>query len=358
MKKNAFVTVLILVLLVLAGASVPAQEAGETGEPGVDERLEAREVQFENLLESALDSAEAGNWDMAFDFLDTAETFYPDDPRIQSYRASFLELSALDEAQSSWNTGTPSEVADTAGTDGTTGEENSENASGEEEPRFAIDRGDRDPRESPILTRDRLRAEIGLKTFAVDPYDSYGKNTWNSPEEFFYASLGVDVAYWMPFMRRSLGLAFRSNGYSCRPGDPSQILNSLDLGLNIRGFLAESKTSRLEIGLDFGGAVQSNIAAGGRVDRSGSLYLGLWASDPLFFHLFTADSLENLLFTGGIRIYSSFSEEIFEMVNYRLDASWVFLGGHVGIRLEWWDFAFLGTRTNMMSLALIGGYRF
>lgn len=352
---------LLIFLLSLSAVSAPvflsAQEGSSRDDSAqaVDERLAAREAEFERILDESLSAAEAGEWESALELLDKAETYYPEDPRIADYRISFTELAALESAQNSWAGGTPAEVTVE---NPTTADDGDEVSGDTEEPKFTIDRGDMDPRESPILTRDNFRAELSLRLFSIDPVDSYARNGWTSVDEFFYTCLGADVAYWMPFMRKSLGFNFRSSGYAYRPGNPSLIFNTLDIGLNIRGFLAETKTSRLEIGLDFGGSFQSTIDVAVSTDRSWSLYLGLWASDPLLYHLFNADSLENLLFGGGIRIYSSFSDEIFEMVNYRLDASWLFLGGHVGVRLEWWDFVISDTRTNMTSLSLIGGYRF
>lgn len=356
---------LILFLSFLAGHQVFSQEstAPDDAAQAVDERMEARNSEFERLLQESLSAAESGEWDRALALLDAAEDIRPEDPRIADYRASFLELAALESAQVSWSDGTPSEVtvAD-PGTGDPAGDGNSDPASGSgepEEPRFTIDRGEMDPRESPVLTRDFLRSEVSLKFFTVDPDSSEAVNGWNTTDEFLYSSLGVDVAGWLPLVRRSIGFNFRYGGYAYLPGDPQIMFNTLDLGINIRGFLAESKTSRLEIGLDFGGAFQSSLdVAQGDADRNWSLFLGLWFSDPLLFHLFNADSLENLLFGGGIRIYSSAAEEIFDTINYRIDSSVVFSGGHLGIRLEWWDFVYTGTRTNMLSFSILGGYRF
>ncbi len=304
------------------------------------------------LLESALTSAEIGEWDKALNALGDAEKMDPLDPRISSYKISILELQALDEAQQSWTAGTAVDVkpAETDTEQGTSPDD--------ETPKFVIDRGENDKRNPPSAFRDVLRIDLGIKTFAVNPLSSETVNTWSSSKEFFYSSLRVDFRYWMPFLGRSLGFNFRSNGYSWAPGEPDILFNALDLGINIRGFLLENEVSRLELGIDFGGSMLTADDKNLGVNYSWALYLGLWGADPLFYHLFKVDSLEPLVFGGGIRIYSSNDLDILETVNYRLDAAWYFNRGFSGIRFEWWDFSIETGSVNMMSFSLFGGFRY
>ncbi|RKX78154.1 MAG: hypothetical protein DRP49_01140 [Spirochaetes bacterium] len=304
------------------------------------------------LLDFALTSAELGEWDKALNALVDAEKLDPLDPRIPSYKSSILELQALDEAQQSWAEGTAVDVkpADTDSEQGT--------VSDDETPKFVIDRGENDKRNPPSAYRDTLRLDLGIKIFAVNPLSSETINTWSSSNEFFYSSLRADFRYWMPFLGRSLGFNFRSNGYSWAPGEPDILFNALDLGINLRGFLLENKVSRLELGIDFGGSMLTTNDKNLGVDYSWALYLGLWGADPLFYHIFKVESLERLVFGGGLRIYSSDSQEILETVDYRLDAAWYFNRGFSGIRFEWWDFSIDTGSVNMMSFSLFGGFRY
>jgi len=116
----------------------------------------------------------------------------------------------------------------------------------------------------------------------------------------------------------------------------------------------------MEIGLDFGAAMQSSKERGAGVDRSGALFLGLWLSDPVFYHLFDAESLENFLIGGGLRVYSSLAtdEQLLQTIGYRLDGSWLFPWGQIGTRLSWWDFAIDVGRTNVLAVEVFGGIRF
>lgn len=324
---------------------MPLAAQPESGTETINPELEA-------LLEYALSSAEQGNWEQALQAIDDAEDLDPNDPRISSYRASIQELYALDVAQKSWFEGEPSEV-ETTGTESDT-DSNEEDDS----PKFVIDRGDKDNLNDPAEHRDNLRLDLSIKFFAVNPLSSETINTWSSGNEFFYASLGTDIRYWMPFLGRSLGFNFRSSGYSWAPGEPDILFNSLDLGVNLRGFLMESLISRLEIGLDFGGSLHTVNDVNTGIDRSGALYLGLWASDPLIYHIFKVESLEKLVFSGGLRIYTSTTDEILETMNYRLNGAWYFNRGFSGIRFEWWDFTIESGRTNMMSFSFFGGFRY
>jgi hypothetical protein len=332
----------ILCFLIFA-AAVPLLAQSET--ELVNSKLEA-------LLDSALSYAEQGNWDQAHIALNDAEKIDPGDPRISSYRTSIQELQALDDAQMSWVAGDPSEVKDS------NTEADSDGTDEEESPKFVIDKGDKDPRNNPAAFRDTLRLDMSIKFFAVNPQTSETVNTWSSWNEFFYASLGADIRYWMPFLGRSLGFNFRSSGYSWAPGEPSLLFNSLDLGINLRGFLLESALSRLEIGVDFGASLHSFSDSTSGKEITGALFLGLWASDPLLFHIFKAESLQNLVFSGGLRIYSSTTDVILETINYRLEGAWYFKHGYTGIRLEWWDFSIDTGPITMLSFSLFGGYRY
>jgi hypothetical protein len=339
LMTRRFIISLIAVTIYLGMIeAVPAQEYGSPTVSAVDE-----------LLESALVSAENGEWQKALEILDQAESLQPSDPRIASYRSSILELAALDEAQDSWKEGRPADVKDPSHE--TQDPEN-------DEPKFVIDRGDRDESNNPVRFRDRFRGEVDVKILAVDPLESESLNTWSSSNEFFYASLGADLSYWLPYLGRSFGVNFRSSGYSWPPGNPDLLFNSVDLGLNARGFILESVTSRMEIGIDVGAALHSIDDAELSLERTSAFYLGLWLSDPILFHLLNAESLEDIVFGGGIRIYSSTAEELLETIHYRLDGSWRFDGGYAGVRLGWWDFSAEAQRWTMLSISLFGGYRF
>jgi len=326
-------------------------ENGATPEAAEEEPYQSV-PEMEALLDAALSSAESGDWDEALKILDEAEKLDPLDPRVYSYRSSIEELYALDVAQQSWSSGTPAEVRSTESDaqEGITVED--------DEPKFVIDRGENDKRNSPSLYRDALRLDLGIKTFAVNTLLSETVNTWSSADEFFYASLRADFRYWLPFLGRSFGFNFRSNGYSWAPGDPDILFNALDLGVNLRGFLLESESSRLELGIDFGGSMLTDKSTQYGLERNWAMYLGLWGADPVFYHLFKVDSLERLIFTGGIRIYSSNSQDILETVNYRVDTGWYLDRWFGGIRLEWWDFSEDTGSVNMMSFSLFGGLRY
>ena len=351
----------LLFAFLAAGAAVsavPAQEdapgeAAPGGSPSVfgDESVptteEAAEDVLEALLEAALSAAERGEWESALELLNDAEELNASDPRIASYRQSFLELKAVDAAQDSWAAGEPAEVAG----DG-------ELPPDDETPKFTLDRGEKDRRYDPANFRDRFRAETAVKIVAVNPEESSGHNVWGSAEEFFYASLRTELRYWLPFLGKSLGFNFRNNGYSWLPGSPSILFSSLDLGVNVRGFLLESLTSRLEVGIDFGVSMNSLSTLGGSVDRRSALFLGLWISDPVIYHLFNLETFENLVLGMGLRIYSSASAELLERVVYRLDGAWQLEHWCFGTRFEWWDLGTLTEEKNLMSMSLFAGYRF
>jgi len=340
-----------IIFLALASSLFSQTEDGEAA-AGTEEAPYLSNPEMDALLEYALSSAEMGDWEEALSVLDEAEKLDPLDPRVYSYRSSIEELYALDEAQQSWSGGTPAEVRPT-GSDAEQG-----TVAEDDEPKFVIDRGENDKRDSPSLYRDALRLDLGIKTFAVNPLSSETLNTWSSANEFFYASLRADFRYWLPFLGRSFGFSFRSNGYSWTPGDPDLLFNALDLGINLRGFLLEKKSSRLELGIDFGGSMLTSNSKSDGVEQNWALYLGLWGADPLFYHIFKVESLERLVFSGGIRIYSSNSDDILETVNYRFDTGWYSDRWFSGIRLEWWDFSVDIGSINTMSFSLFGGLRY
>ena len=334
-----------IILILLLPIALFSQEESVAEPIAVNSEVDA-------LLDSALTFAELGEWNKALNAIGDAEKLDPLDPRIPSYKSSILELQALDEAQQSWAAGTAVDVkpADTDSEQGTVPDDNT--------PKFVIDRGENDKRNPPSAYRDALRLDLGLKIFAVNPLSSETINTWSSSNEFLLSSLRADFRYWMPFLSRSLGFNFRSNGYSWAPGEPDILFNALDLGINLRGFLLENEVSRLELGLDFGGSLLTTNDKTLGVDYSWAFFLGLWGADPLFYHIFKVESLERLVFGGGLRIYSSNSQEILETVNYRLDAAWYFNRGFSGIRFEWWDFSIDTGSVNEMSFSLFGGFRY
>lgn len=342
--KKTILSASLLVFLFIAAIPLTAQNDDVDSGP-VNPELEI-------LLDSALSSAELGNWDQAISTLDEAEKIDPADPRILSYRTSILELAALDAAQNSWSDGDPSEVKVVDS------QSDTENIEEDDTPKFVIDRGDKGSENDPASYRDNLRADLSIEIFAVNPATSETVNTWSTGNELFYASLGTDMRYWMPFLGKSIGFNFRSSGYSWAPGSPDVLFNSLDLGINLRGFLLESKLSRMELGLDFGVSFQSTNNLGSEVLHDGALFLGFWISDPILFHIFKAESVENLVFGGGIRIYSSTTADLTESINYRVEGHWNFRRAYTGVRLEWWDFTADSTSLTMLSFSLFGGFRY
>ncbi len=349
--KNRSLRAVLLCLLCFA--ALPGLRAED--EPAGGSLPDERQIEFEKLLEAALAAAERRDWKIAYSLLEQAESYFPDDKRIESYRVSFEELEALEAAQLSWKDGTPSKVNNPYS-------ESSEDFEGAEDaaggPKFTIDRGERDPRESPVLTRRQFLGEVAVKLAATDPYTRDMVNTWSSSNEFLYSALNADVRYWLPFINRIIGLTLRNSGYSRRPGQPGSLQNASDLGLNLRGFLLETKSSRLELGLDFGTSLLSRLDVGSSARYNVAFFLGFWLTDPVFYHLFNADSLEDLLFGAGVRIYSLKAEELLEIINFRLDGSYTINNGHAGIRVEWWRFVDLGQWRNTLSVSLTGGYSF
>lgn len=305
------------------------------------------ESELNELLDLALSLAERRLWAEAFQALDDAEKLDSTDPRIHSYRISFQKLSEVDEAQRHWTSGKVAEekLPETKA--------DSESPS---QPKFTIDRGERDERKDPAELRDNLRVDLSLKLFALDSQSSELEGVWLTGDEFIFSALGLDARYWMPFIGKAGGFNLRSSGYSWPPGKPNYLFNSLDLGIDFRGFVRESTTSRLEIGIDFGVSLHTKKEVDIRYNPA--LFLGFWAQDPILYHVFNIDSLERLVFGGGLRIYSSAREEIVDLVDYRLEGSWYFNHGYLGVRLEWWNFAATLGRKNLFSSSLFGGIRY
>ncbi len=311
--------------------------------------------ELDRLLVLSLNLSAKGEWEKALQALDDAKTIDSAEPRIETYRASIIDLMALDKAQNAWNKGQPSMI-----------ENETQNSKDEiiddNTPKFVIEREESIRQDDISQYRDQFRGELSFNLASYDSTADKLVSTWSSLESFVYSSLGVKVRYWFPFLGRSFGVNFRSSGYSWSPSDlsePTILFNSLDLGINLRGFLIEEEQSHLELGLDFGGSLHSlKTLSTQQVGYSGMLYLGLWVSDPVFYHLLKVKSLENLVFGGGIRVYSSIGEELLETVYYRVDGTWRFEFFHIGMRFEWWGFTDSGRHYNPLSLTLYSGIQF
>lgn len=306
---------------------------------------EVSKSELAELLDLALSLAEKGLWKEAFQTLDDAEKLDPMDSRIQSYRISFQELSALDEAQKRWISGEKTEVK--------LPESEVESPS---QPKFVINREKRDEKENPVKQRDSLRIDFSLKLFALDTQTLESRNVWLTGNEFIFSSLGLDARYWMPFLGKTGGFSLRSSGYSWTQGSPSYLLNSLDLGTNLRGFILERALSRLETGIDFGVSLHTKKAID--TEFSPVLFLGFWAQDPVLYHVLRINSLERLVFGGGLRIYLSTREKTVDLVDYRIESSWYFDHAYVGLRFEWWVFTTALDRSNMFSPSFFSGIRY
>lgn len=309
--------------------------------------VEIPESELDELLDLALLLADKGLWVEAFQTLDDAEALYPMDPRIHSYRNSFQKLSAVDEAQGHWTSGKTAEV-ELPGA-----EADSESPP---QPKFTIDRGERYERKNPAESRDNLRVALSLKFFELNPQSSELKEAWLAGDKFIFVALGLDARYWMPFIGKAGGFNLRSSGYSWPPGKSDYLFNSLDLGINFRGFLVESTLSRLEIGIDFGFSLHTRKEVD--IKHTPNLFFGFWVQDPILYHVFNIDSLERLVFGGGLRIYSSLREEVVNLIDYRLEGSWYFNNAYLGARLEWWNFAVALGRQDLLSFSLFGGLRY
>ncbi len=326
---------IILVVILLSGMTplLIAQTA-------VDEEVDS---ELDRLLEQSLNLAAEGDWNGALSALDQAELIAPDDSRIQSYRTSINELKALDEGRKlpveNKSPDSDPDVQDT--------------------PRFVIERDEQGIRRDPGQFRDQFRGDIDLSLFVNDPVISRIQNTWSSLDVFIGSALGVDLRYWLPFLGRSPGFNFRSSGYSWTPSEPTRLFNTLDLGINLRGFLAESQLSRLEIGLDFGASLHTNKDFESQtVGNNFGLYLGLWIADPLLYHLFEVSGLENLVFSAGIRIHSTIGVQLIESFHYRVDIAWRFKNTHAGARLDWWGFDEADGQRNLLAFILFFGVHF
>ena len=304
--------------------------------------VETANPELEAVLDYALSSAERGEWDNALEALKEAERIAPDSEKVRSYYKSIMELKFLDEAQLSWEKGKAAEVK----------EEKNNRISDNGEPKFTIDRGEKDITDKPENHRDSLRAETSFKLFAHNPINNSYENTWRSSDEFFSSAFTADAHYWFPFAGKILGVNFRNNGYSYATSSENTIFNTVDLGANLRGFLFENTVSRMEMGLDIGIAFQND-------STTPAFFLGFSIYDPLFFHLFKIKAMEPLRMGSGIRIYSTNTADLMERVNYFIDASWYFKYIYTGARAEWWGFYNEDNeRTNIFSFSVFAGYRF
>ena len=344
--------VLLIAVGALGGQQIePQNPSGEegSGESGEVNPASPVNPELEELLAEALEYAERGEWDRALERLDEAERTAPNDERIASYRSSVKELRAVDAAQNAWAEGESVEV-----------EREEDEEAVETAEKFVIDRSEERAGEDAAMGRSRLHGDLGIKFFVQDPIIRDMVNSWSSADEFFYSSVNLNVRYWLPFARRVFGLYFSSNGFSWRPARPSLVVNTLNLGIGFRGFLLESSSSRLELGIDFGAALYSEkTPASGEISRRIPLFLGLTISDPLFYHIFRADSLENLVFGAEVRFYTAArDQEFIENLSYRVDAAWRFNWAEAGVRLEWWDFVVSGVRRSPLSFSLFGGFRY
>ncbi len=296
--------------------------------------------ELDRLLEQALNLAADGDWNGALSALDQAELIDPDDVRIQSYRTSINDLKALDEGRE-----LPVE-----------NESPDKDRDDQDTPKFVIERDEQGIRRDPGQFRDQFRGDLNLSLFVNDPVISRIRNTWSSFDVFIGSALGVDLRYWLPVLGRSPGFNFRSSGYSWMPSEPTLLFNTLDLGINLRGFLAESQSSRLEIGLDFGASLHSskNLETH-TVGNNFGLYLGLWIADPLLYHLFEVSGLENLVFSAGIRVHSTVGVQLIESVHYKVDIAWRFKNIHTGARLDWWGFNEANEQRTLLAFILFFG---
>lgn len=324
--------------------------AQEAGDAPVSQEVE-EDVELENLLSLALQLSSNSEWDAALKALDDAALINPEEPRIASYRHSFTELKALDEAQKTWLEGNTSEVKRESSSQ--------EPPQEEEEPKFVIDHKTENTKIYLEQFRDQFRVELALKILTSDSNSQNLMGTWTSWEEFAYASLGLDIRYWFPFLKRILGINVTSSGYSWKVGNPSIIFNALDFGVNLRGFLAETPQARLEIGLDLGASLQTEFFPVENTHAYDVMaYLGAWISDPVFYHLFKWEKVKDLIFRGEIRIYSASGEEFDETLFYKVDGIWKFKNFYTGLGLEAWNFLETGTHRNTTSFTLFGGFYF
>ena len=297
--------------------------------------------ELENLLDQALELAYDEQWDDALAMLKQAENLNTEDPRIDSYRESIRKLRGLDEPQQAWD-------------------EDVEISEDEPlEPKFVIDRQDDGLKRAPLQSRDIFRGEVGLKFFVVDTILDDAVNSWSSLEEVFLSSVTLDLRYWFPFLGRSLGISSGSRGYSWRPGQPDYIVNFLDLGINLRGFLLEEQNSRMELGLDFGISLKSTrYNKHNLFTNKMNLFFKLWISDPVLFHLFRAEALENLLFIAALQFHADTGAGATETINITSDVAWRFRRMIAGIRFEWWDISEFAGNSIIPSFALFGGLHF
>lgn len=334
MKVRSVVVILLLV------ASLPL-----LGQNAADEEVDA-------LLDAALRASEEGEWEQAFALLDQAEAVDPDDPRVADYRRSISELQAVDESQESWVDGVPMEVA--AGGAAAAGEEGDDG-----EPKFTIDRGEVEGQATPESGRDNFNATLGFSFLAVDGTDPVSTSPMANADEFLASGIKVDLRYWFPFFGRRLGLGVRYDGFAWPPGDASVYYYTVDFTARIRGFLIEAPNSRLEIGLNLGVSLLSTrTPTTGESNFQTPFILGLYLSDPLFFHLFSVDALEPLVFEGELLLYTFLDTLTLDLVSYRVDAYWRFPAWRIGLRFDLDDFIRSDIRRTVWSLGFFGGVHF
>ncbi|OQX29143.1 MAG: hypothetical protein B0D92_05360 [Spirochaeta sp. LUC14_002_19_P3] len=304
---------------------------------------ESQKDQLEDLLDTSLSLAAEGKWEEALKALEEARKLSPDDERITSYEISISELKALEDGSN------PTQESKSV----------PDSTPDKQEPKFVIERDENSLNRNPAQYRDLFRGGLAFKIFVIDPLTNNFVNTWSSLEAFAYSSFTADVRVWMPFIGKSLGFNARSSGYSWPPKDSSLLVNILDLGGNLRGFLLEDQLARMEIGFDFGASMFSKKNLNDNsLTRNAALFLGLWISEPLFYHLFKTNGLAPLLLGGGIRIYAIMGEVPAETLNYYVDGRWQFKNFHTGIRLEWWNFPGSGTQQNPVSFSVFFGAHF
>ena len=333
------VTTFLILSILYFGAAIPTSAQDSPAVPEQDPVIEA-------ILNDALDLASQNQWEKALELIDEAEAIAPDYPKIAKYRRSILELQAVNTAQESWETGEASDVL-------------IESPNIEEDSKFVIERDQDDVRANPGKFRDLFRGQVSAKLIANNTDTLEWINPWSSLEELAFSGIGANIRFWFPFFERSLGLNLASSGYSWQPGEPDWVFNALDFGINLRGFLAEKQLSRLEIGLDIGVSQRTMLTlADNTRNPNTALYLGLWASDSIFSHLFGIEKLDNLILGGKIHIYAPLDPENRESVHYGVNAYWRFKNLYTGFALEWWDFFESSTQRNQASVSLLFGTHF
>ncbi|MCG8452910.1 MAG: hypothetical protein MI717_07000 [Spirochaetales bacterium] len=353
--KGGVWSVLLVMIVVFSPWEVFGQESLQPPLVGSYD-TPARDPIVDSLLESALQAADQGEWEQALSILDQAERRSPQDERITSYRQSILELSALDQAQESWATGEAVAVPGSEGVENTVPTKDGDEET-PQEPKFTIDRGEDEEKESPVVYRDLVRGTLSLHFLTQLPQNTEASFPLSSAWEFAYTALGADLRGWLPILGRSVGVMMSSSGFRRDMEGTQALYNSLDVGVDLRGFLIESPSSRLELGLDVGIGMLS-ILKNNAVQRQGAVFVGVWGRDPIFYHLLGTDFLEPFIIGGGLRVYSSLEPNEREVVNYRLEVQWEFPHVQTGFLFEWWNYAEDDGRKTVFSAGLMAGFRF